>query len=209
MKTDDFSEILSMPDSPNRSVLISILSADPELLESARSEGYLVGKADSRREFRRSVSSVGDDSDDLPVHTRSMNTVTRQELDAKLEAIEARMDARVVSIEGKIDIFLAEQRERDKRLDERLEQGCRESDQRFQAVIRDIDRLGSLKANIWGAMATTIIILVAIGALGLTAFQAGAVKSMPATEKGQRPSAPLQNQQAPAPALPASDIPSE
>lgn len=105
-----------------------------------------------------------------------MNDLSRYELDAKLEAIEARMDGRVASIQSEIAVFLAEQRERDKRLDERLEEGRRESDQRFQAVIRDIDRLGNLKANIWGAMATTIVILLAVGALALTSFQAGAVK---------------------------------
>lgn len=46
--------------------------------------------------------------------TTSMTEITRDELNAKLEALESRMDARVVAIGGKIDAFLAAQVERDK-----------------------------------------------------------------------------------------------
>jgi hypothetical protein len=120
-----------------------------------------------------------------PVHTKPMNDITRHELDAKLEVIEARMDGRVASIEAKIDGFLSAQAERDKRLDGELEASRRESRQIFQTLSRDIDRLGSIKANIWGAMVTTIVILVAVGALALTAFQAGAVKQPLSVEAAQ------------------------
>lgn len=102
-------------------------------------------------------------------HTTSMNDITRPELDAKLELIEARMDGRVASIESKIDGFLAVQAEREKTLAER--------DKRFEDAITtirsDISRLGNLKLNIWGAMATAVGIGIAIVALVLSSYQAG------------------------------------
>lgn len=130
--------------------------------------------------------------------TPSMSNLTRYELDAKLEAIEARMDGRVASIQSEIQGFLSAQQERDKRLDEQLEASRRDSDQRFQTILRDIDRLGSIKANVWGSMVTTIIILVAVGALALTSFQAGAVKQPGPVESIE--AAPA----TPAPPLPAA-----
>ena|SRR5690606_10350048 len=150
------------------------------------------------------------------VNNDRMNDITRHELNARLEAIEARMDGRVASIEGGVSSiraemkgFLAAQAERDKRFEELLEASRRDSDQRLATLVRDVDRLGSLKANIWSAMATTIIILVAIGALGLTAFQAGAAKSIPAPEKAHLSNAPLQDQPTHVPAMPTSDISSD
>lgn len=134
---------------------------------------------------------------------KKLSDVTRYELDAKLEAIEARMDSRVASIQSEIRGFLSAQQERDKRIDEQLAASRRESDQRFQAAARDIDRLGNLKANIWGAMITTIVILVAVGALALTSFQAGAVKQPALTEPVQAPpAAPTPPPPAPPPASP-------
>lgn len=54
------------------------------------------------------------------VHNESMNDITRPELDAKLSATEERMNARVASIESKIDTFLAVQAERDKATEARF-----------------------------------------------------------------------------------------
>lgn len=95
-------------------------------------------------------------------HTDAMNEITREEFNAKLETIEVKMDARVESMSSKIDVFLAAQAERDKRLDDSL------------ANIRgDISRLGSLKLSIWGAMFTGLAITLTVIGLGLTAYQAG------------------------------------
>jgi hypothetical protein len=91
-----------------------------------------------------------------------MNDITREEFNAKLETIEVKMDARVESISSKIDGFLAAQAERDRRLDESI-----------SGMRRDIDRLGNLKLNIWGAMLTAVGLGVAIAALSVTFYQTG------------------------------------
>lgn len=54
--------------------------------------------------------------------TKTMNDITREEFNAKLETIEVKMDARVESVSAKIDGFLSAQSERDKRLDAALAQ---------------------------------------------------------------------------------------
>ncbi len=91
-----------------------------------------------------------------------MNDITREEINARLETIEVKMDARVEAISSKIDGFLAAQAERDRRLDDSI-----------AGVRRDIDRLGSLKLNIWGAMVTAVTVGIAITALSLTFYQTG------------------------------------
>lgn len=95
-------------------------------------------------------------------NTGLMNDITRKEFNARLETIEVKMDARVEAISSKIDGFLAAQVERDKRMDESI-----------ASVRRDIDRLGSLKLNIWGAMVTALTIGLAITALSVTFYQTG------------------------------------
>lgn len=94
--------------------------------------------------------------------TVTMNDLPRDELNAKLETIEIKMDARVEAIASKIDGFLVAQCERDKRLDDSI-----------AGVRRDIDRLGSLKLNIWGAMLTAVALGVTVAALSMTFYQTG------------------------------------
>jgi hypothetical protein len=67
--------------------------------------------------------------------TAYMDYVPKDLLDAKLEAIEARMDTRVASIEGKIDAFLTGQTERDKAFE-------KTTDQRFVQLDKDVTRIG-------------------------------------------------------------------
>lgn len=99
---------------------------------------------------------------------RAMNDITREEFNARLETIEVKMDARVEAISSKIDGFLAAQAERDRRLDDSI-----------AGVRRDIDRLGSLKLNIWGAMVTAVTVGIAITALSLSFYQTGKTESSP------------------------------
>lgn len=77
---------------------------------------------------------TGIDSPAKPTDDRHMNEITRDELNARLEALESRMDSRVSSIGGKIDAFLAVQAERDKA-----------SEYRFGRVESDIS---SMKADL-------------------------------------------------------------
>ncbi|MBC3438248.1 hypothetical protein HU735_22770 [Pseudomonas sp. BW16M2] len=105
------------------------------------------------------------DRHDSPVKrmgTATMNDLPRDELNAKLETIEIKMDTRVEAIASKIDGFLVAQSEREKRLDDSI-----------AGVRRDIDRLGSLKLNIWGAMLTAVALGVTVAALSVTFYQTG------------------------------------
>lgn len=52
---------------------------------------------------------------------RHMNTVTREELDARLEASDAKTGAKLQALDAKLDSFLSSQAFRDKHLDERFE----------------------------------------------------------------------------------------
>ncbi|MDP9539328.1 MULTISPECIES: hypothetical protein [Pseudomonas] len=112
-------------------------------------------------------------------HTQDMNDITREEFNARLETIEVKMDARVEAISSKIDGFLAAQAERDRRLDESI-----------AGVRRDIDRLGSLKLNIWGAMLTAVGLGVAMAALSVTFYQTGKADSPNAASMPPAISAP-------------------
>jgi hypothetical protein len=82
--------------------------------------------------------------------------VTRPELDAKLEAIESRMDARVARIEAKFDAYLTVAEARDRRIEER-----------FQRIQRDMVDIKNTLANTkWWAIGTGIAVLaIFIGAL--------------------------------------------
>lgn len=117
----------------------------------------------------------------------------RPELDAKLELLETRMDARVASIESKIDTFLAAQAARDSA------QGIRNSG--FETSIQRLERATTeLKASL-NAMKTTMIVTAISTVLAivfgiasfnsaltsnmLAAFQAG--RSSPGVEQRERP----------------------
>lgn len=66
------------------------------------------------------AANSNSDSSSETQDTAPMTEITREELNAKLEALESRMDSRVVAIGGKIDAFLAAQAERDKAADFRF-----------------------------------------------------------------------------------------
>lgn len=80
--------------------------------------------------------------------TSSMNEITREELDAKLQATEARMDARL----------------------ERFDKDMRQAVSDFRL---EVQPLKNLKANIWGATAVTIGVMVAVLSYGVASFDSG------------------------------------
>lgn len=65
-------------------------------------------------ELAAETRKLSTDSLIISRHTQAMTEITRDELNARLEALESRMDSRVTAIGGKIDAFLAAQAERDK-----------------------------------------------------------------------------------------------
>lgn len=108
---------------------------------------------------------------------QDMTDITREELDAKLGATEARMDGRIVELTGKIDGYIGRMEERDKRNDERFAG--------FAGTLSDIKtELRDTKSAI-GSMKTTVI-TTGIGSvlaivLGVAAFNATVLSNMVAS----------------------------
>lgn len=109
-------------------------------------------------------------------HAKAMNDITREELNAKLETIEARMDARVESVSSKIDAFLAVQAERDQRFSERLNSSITLSDewnQKFRMLAEksveaatsaesSAREAATLKTHFWASVVAQVL---AVGAI--------------------------------------------
>jgi hypothetical protein len=90
-------------------------------------------------ELEAKIHSPQGDTSRRVVDTKVMNDITRDELNAKLEALESRMDSRVSTIGGKIDAFLAAQAERDKASEYRF--GRVESD--LSSIKTDVKTMSS------------------------------------------------------------------
>lgn len=122
--------------------------------------------------------------------TGVMNDITREEFNAKLETIEAKMDARVESVSAKIEGFLSAQAERDKRLDGVLAQIGKDNGETKTSI-------GSMKTTLIVTAVSTVLAIV-LGVAGfntaltsnmLSAFQLG--KSTPTpTSEAVTPEAP-------------------
>ena len=121
---------------------------------------------------------VKDDRATPKGHTESMNDITREEFNAKLETIEVKMDARVESVSAKIDAFMAVQAERDKRMEATVNQ--------ISANHAEIKSgLGSMKMTmVLTALSTVIAIVIGVASFNATltsnmfsAFQAGKAES--------------------------------
>ncbi|WP_313284599.1 hypothetical protein [Stutzerimonas kunmingensis] len=135
-------------------------------------------------------------------YAKPMSSITRDELAATVSAIEERMDGRVERMREETDrrsdmflrelelrdeAFRREQAIREKALDDRYSgflAAQAERDKRFDEMVTAIrsdigridgriDSLGSLKLNIWGAMATALTIGIAVVALSLSFYQTG------------------------------------
>jgi hypothetical protein len=142
--------------------------------------------------------------DDKPKHnadTQLMNEITREEFNAKLETIEARMDARVESVSSKIDAFLATQSavqvERDKaqaERDRRFEMLAERATKAAEGAEEAAKQAATVKSNYWAAVIVQLLAVVAIlvgayyanqanvlGAMQTTmsAFQAGKAETYP------------------------------
>ena len=121
-------------------------------------------------------------------HNEGMNTVSKDLLDARLEAIEARMDGRIAGMSAKLDTALAEMRadrETSSHRFSRMETDLQTVNSGMAALSADVDRkltavaaqtadqVKTLKSNIWFAAATTIASVLAAWALAFSAFDSG------------------------------------
>ena len=106
-----------------------------------------------------------------------MNAVTPGELDAKLQAIEARMDGRIATLTERMDGYMARMEERDKRSDDRFAN--------FNTALADVSSdikdaksaVGSLKTTIVVTAVSSVLAIV----LGVAAFNATVLSNMVAS----------------------------
>ncbi|WP_230679369.1 MULTISPECIES: hypothetical protein [Pseudomonas] len=109
-------------------------------------------------------------------NTPAMNAISREEFNARIETIEARMDARVERVHADIREFLGSQTERDKAI-ERIQF---ERDKRYESMIQGIaiesrealKKAGTVNANVWMATAVYLFGVVSIVVGGYFASQA-------------------------------------
>jgi len=111
-----------------------------------------------------------DDTIAIKVNTGNMNDITREEFNAKLETIEVKMDARVESVSGKIDAFIAVQAERDKRMEATLNQ-ISSSHGEIKSSI------GSMKTTMIVTAVSTVLAIV----IGIAGFNAMLTSNMVAS----------------------------
>lgn len=93
-----------------------------------------------------------------------MNAPAREEIDAKLETIEVRMDGRVAAIEAKIDGLVGVLNERFKRIDERMER-IETATKETQASIGDLK-----KTMLVTALSSVIAIVLGVATFNTTLF---------------------------------------
>lgn len=117
-----------------------------------------------------------------------MNDITREEFNAKLETIEARMDARVESVSSKIDAFLATQSavqvERDKaqaERDKRFEMLAERATKAAEGAEEAAKQSATVKSNYWAAVAVQLLAVVAILVGAYYANQANVFGAMQTT----------------------------
>lgn len=105
------------------------------------------------------------------------DALTRPELDAKLEAIEARMDGRIALVSEKIDGFLAGQSERDKRYELLAERVTKAAEGAEEAA----KQAATVKSNYWAAVGVQLLAVVAILVGAYFANQANVLGAMQTT----------------------------
>lgn len=125
------------------------------------------------REFASNINAHAGSLAALEEKTQMNPAINREEINARLEAIEARMDARVAGMSAKLDTALAEMR------------ADREANNiRFAAAFKDIGDIksdllevkGSFKTvigNVWGAALATVTVVGATLAIAISSFDSG------------------------------------
>lgn len=117
-------------------------------LAAAQRLNALDAMTKSAREAYESLSEHDMDSKQNESNTEDMNEITREELDAKLAAVEARMDRRIADFGADMRQVVA---------DFRVE----------------MEPVKNVKANIWSAAGFVVASLIAIVGLTVTGFYTG------------------------------------
>ena len=132
---------------------------------------------EAARKAYEALNPGGMDSIANAGNTQSMNDITREEFNAKLETIEVKMDARLESVSAKIDGFLAAQSERDKRYELLAERVTKAAEGAEEAA----KQAATVKSNYWAAVIVQLLAVVAILVGGYFANQANVLGAMQTT----------------------------
>jgi len=133
--------------------------------------------SEAARKAYEALNPGGMDSIANAGNTQSMNDITREEFNAKLETIEVKMDARLESVSAKIDGFLAAQSERDKRYELLAERVTKAAEGAEEAA----KQAATVKSNYWAAVIVQLLAVVAILVGGYFANQANVLGAMQTT----------------------------
>lgn len=138
------------------------------------------------REFASNINAHAGSLAALEEKTQMNPAINREEINARLEAIEARMDARVAGMSAKLDTALAEMRA-DREANTVRFTAVNEAFQNIKEDIKGVhEQSKSLKSNIWFAAATTIASVLAAWALAFSAFDSGRETSKSIAEANVR-----------------------
>lgn len=173
--------IYSAEQTNNYAVFLAITNDDPEIRSCVMAEYPSVDLEQLKREEPKRPAH---DKKVRLAHTSSMNEITRHELDAKLEAIEARMDGRVAVVSEKIDGFLAAQVERDKaqlERDKRYELLAERVTKAAEGAEEAAKQAATVKSNYWAAVGVQLLAVAAIVVGAYFANQANVLVAMQTT----------------------------
>jgi hypothetical protein len=172
-----FSELADV--SGERDIMLQMLDIQEKQIEALKEKSARA--ADDKPPSERDTSRMKN-SDDYRHELHLRDEQLRREIEMRQDSSRSEQALRDKAWDDRYAGFLVAQAERDKRLDDSIE-----------GIRGDLSKLGSLKANIWGAMATAIGIILAVAALSLTFYQTGKSDSAPAGGSSQvQQSAPKQ-----------------
>lgn len=114
-----------------------------------------------------------------------MNSLSREEVDAKFAALEARIEGHVAAIRASVEALVMRMDQRDRRTDERIEELTKRTDERFARLEHLYEKtqaaISSLKiTTIVTGISAVIAVVLGVGAINaallsnmIAAFQAG------------------------------------
>jgi hypothetical protein len=144
-----------------------------------------IAEANERlRAFAREMGGQGYDKHGKNRNTESMNEITREEFNAKIETIEAKMDARVESVSSKIEGFLSAQAERDKaqlERDKRYELLADRVTTAAEGAEEAAKQAATVKSNYWAAVGVQLVAVAAILVGAYFATQANTLSAIATT----------------------------
>lgn len=149
-----------------------------------RSTITLIGEPNQFKQFLSDETPLGSKSTqklNKAQNHKTMSEISREELDAKLQVIEARMDTRVAEVVGRIDAMIASQQG----LVEAMRAGQEGLDKLYQAKFDSIDESQkATEAGIRNLKSTFIVTAISSAiaiVLGIAAFNATVLSNMVAS----------------------------